>query len=127
MTETPGPAPADQWWVLNGETFANALQRAAAGEDPALIYLEHIANSTIERPDNGTIPVHDQPGRIATDVHAEAETMIALDGYEPTDELMTAVQYGRVATEQVLIRLGLLQRCPDGGLAPGVRQAGDPT
>lgn len=40
------------WWAISGEAFLDALKRAAAGEDPDLIYAEHYANSDIERADD---------------------------------------------------------------------------
>lgn len=38
------------WWCISGEDFLEYLRRAAAGEDPDLIYAEAYANSKIERP-----------------------------------------------------------------------------
>ena len=45
----PGKTPAESWWVINGQVFLDALQRAHVGEDPELLYLEHYANSNHER------------------------------------------------------------------------------
>ena len=36
------------WWTLSGENLLNSLRRAAAGEDPDLIYAELYANSEHE-------------------------------------------------------------------------------
>lgn len=38
---------AESWWVISSGTFIDALNRAHAGEDPELIYLEIYANSDI--------------------------------------------------------------------------------
>lgn len=32
------------WWVVSGENLLDMLRRAAAGEDPDLIYAEEYAN-----------------------------------------------------------------------------------
>lgn len=39
------------WWVISGEEFLDALRRAAAGEDPDVLYVEAYANSEVERHD----------------------------------------------------------------------------
>lgn len=39
------------WWAISGEAFLDALRRAAAGEDPDMLYAEHYANSDVQRPD----------------------------------------------------------------------------
>jgi hypothetical protein len=44
MTEDLG------WWTISGEDLLDAMRRAAAGEDPDLIYAEFYANSEHERP-----------------------------------------------------------------------------
>ena len=40
------------WWVLSSESLQEMLQRVAAGEDPALIYLEYYANCHVEGVDD---------------------------------------------------------------------------
>ena len=35
----------DGWWCISSESFITALRRAAAGEDPDLVYAEFYANS----------------------------------------------------------------------------------
>jgi hypothetical protein len=44
----PGTHPSDQWWVLNGQCFLEAMQRARAGENVDLLYLEYYAQSERE-------------------------------------------------------------------------------
>lgn len=39
-------APADQWWCINGEELISAMRRAHEGEDPDMLYIELVANST---------------------------------------------------------------------------------
>lgn len=39
------------WHVISGEHLLESLQRAAAGEDPDLVYAELWANAEHERPD----------------------------------------------------------------------------
>jgi len=39
------------WWVIHGDTIVQALNRAADGEDPELIYTELYANADTENPD----------------------------------------------------------------------------
>ena len=46
----PGTANALGWWCISGEALVALLRRAAAGEDPDLLYAEAYANSRIERP-----------------------------------------------------------------------------
>ena len=42
------------WWVISGVDFANAMTRAASGEDPDLLYAEYYANGDIQDvPPNG--------------------------------------------------------------------------
>lgn len=41
------PAPLG-WWAISGETLLDMLRRAAAGEDPDLIYAEEYVNSDHE-------------------------------------------------------------------------------
>ena len=48
MTERPGRPPTEQWWTINGEDMLAAMRRCHAGEDPELVYLEELANSTTE-------------------------------------------------------------------------------
>lgn len=36
------------WWSIHGEDLLALLRRAAAGEDPDLLYAEAYANSTTE-------------------------------------------------------------------------------
>jgi hypothetical protein len=36
------------WWVIAGHVLLDGLRRAAAGEDPDLIYAELYANSEVE-------------------------------------------------------------------------------
>lgn len=45
MDETNKPSPHTVWWTISGKAFLDALRRAAAGEDPDLIYLEYYVNS----------------------------------------------------------------------------------
>lgn len=48
----PTPEPTNGctlgWWVISGELLLDGLRRAAAGEDPDLIYAEFYANSDTE-------------------------------------------------------------------------------
>lgn len=39
---------SESWWVISREAFLDALRRAAAGEDPDLVYLEEYANADHE-------------------------------------------------------------------------------
>lgn len=39
----------DFLWVIDGDDFLLALNRAYTGEDPDMIYLEFYANSEIEK------------------------------------------------------------------------------
>lgn len=41
-------AAADQWWCINGAELMAALTRAHDGDEPGVVYLELIANSTTE-------------------------------------------------------------------------------
>lgn len=41
MTTTP------TWWVMDEESFREALDRVAAGNDPELVYMECYANAFI--------------------------------------------------------------------------------
>lgn len=68
------------------------------------------------------IPTFDAPTPFAVEVDREVMTMIAIDGYEPTDEYRTAAQYGRIATEEILIRDGVIRRLPSGRLVPFVAE-----
>lgn len=36
------------WWVIHGEALLDGLRRAAAGEDPDVVYAELYANSDHE-------------------------------------------------------------------------------
>lgn len=38
------------WWTIAGEELLDMLRRAAAGEDPDLVYAEAYANSEVESP-----------------------------------------------------------------------------
>jgi len=38
--------PSEQWWAINGATILDVLRRAEQGEDPDMLYLELIANTT---------------------------------------------------------------------------------
>lgn len=40
--------PKDQWWVINGAELLHGLERAAAGEEPSLLYLEFYANTNAD-------------------------------------------------------------------------------
>lgn len=40
------------WWAISGEAFMDAMRRAAAGEDPDLLYAEHYANAEQRRNDD---------------------------------------------------------------------------
>ena len=35
------------WWVISGEAFREAMQRAQVGEDADLLYAEYYANSDV--------------------------------------------------------------------------------
>lgn len=41
------PAPLG-WWSISGDAMLAAFRRAAAGEDPDLLYAELYANCTVE-------------------------------------------------------------------------------
>lgn len=41
-------SPDEQWWCINGRDIMNALEEAARGTDPGVVYLELIANSETE-------------------------------------------------------------------------------
>ena len=45
MSERLTRPPSEQWWTIRGDDIMEAMRRAAAGEDPDLIYLELVANS----------------------------------------------------------------------------------
>lgn len=49
----PGRPPSEQWWTINGEVMLDVMHRCAQGEDPEMVYLELIANSTAEEPTDG--------------------------------------------------------------------------
>lgn len=52
MDTMPEPPSSDgPWWVIHGDEIMAALRRCAAGEDPDLMYLELVANSTYEEVD----------------------------------------------------------------------------
>lgn len=36
------------WWVIHGEELLDGLRRAAAGDDPDIVYAELYANSDTE-------------------------------------------------------------------------------
>lgn len=38
------------WWSLSGDDLMRAMERAAAGEAPDMIYAEMYANSSVEKP-----------------------------------------------------------------------------
>lgn len=42
------------WWAISAESFLAALKRAHAGEDPDLLYIEYVANSSTERVDRAS-------------------------------------------------------------------------
>lgn len=42
-------AEHDAWWTIHSSQFMAAMRRAHAGEDPAMLYMEFIANSETER------------------------------------------------------------------------------
>lgn len=44
------PTEPRGWWVISGDSFAEALRRAHAGEEPEMLYAEFYANSEVERP-----------------------------------------------------------------------------
>ena len=46
---TTGTSPLG-WWTIKGEALLDLLRRAAAGEDPDLLYAEAYANAEHERP-----------------------------------------------------------------------------
>ena len=37
-----------EWWVIDGGVLRDVLRRAAAGEDPELLFVELVANSRSE-------------------------------------------------------------------------------
>jgi hypothetical protein len=37
-----------EWWVIHGDVLRDVLRRAAAGEDPELLFVELVANSRSE-------------------------------------------------------------------------------
>lgn len=41
--------PLEQWWVIHGAEFHKFLERAHAGEEPELLFIEAFANSRSER------------------------------------------------------------------------------
>lgn len=48
MSDQPGRPPDEQWWVINGAELMSALMDAADGDDPEVVYLELVANSSTE-------------------------------------------------------------------------------
>lgn len=38
------------WWTICGEDLLDLMRRAAAGEDPNMLYAEAYANSDVSRP-----------------------------------------------------------------------------
>lgn len=36
---------SERWWVISETAFVAAMHRAAAGEEPELLLMEHYANS----------------------------------------------------------------------------------
>jgi hypothetical protein len=45
-SDPPGTAPRhDAWWVVHADVLRSMLDRARAGEDPGVLYVELIANS----------------------------------------------------------------------------------
>jgi hypothetical protein len=42
--------PGLGWWVIAGGVLLDGLRRAAAGEDPDVVYAELYANADQERP-----------------------------------------------------------------------------
>jgi len=38
--------PDEQWWCINGADLLAALRQAASGDDPEIVYVELVANST---------------------------------------------------------------------------------
>ena len=46
-------ADDDAWWVINAAELYEALERAHAGDEPYVVYMELYANSEIERPVDG--------------------------------------------------------------------------
>lgn len=46
MPETP--ADGGPWWVIHEDEIVAALRKCAAGEDPDIVYIELMANSTYE-------------------------------------------------------------------------------
>lgn len=43
--EKVGRPPEEQWWSINGRDIMNALEEAARGTDPGIVYMELCANS----------------------------------------------------------------------------------
>lgn len=54
MTDATRPSSAESdaggWWVISDTALKDMLFRAAQGEDPDLLLMEHYANSHQERP-----------------------------------------------------------------------------
>ncbi len=46
MSDRPGRPPSEQWWTINGEDMLDAMRRCHQGDEPEIVYLELIANST---------------------------------------------------------------------------------
>lgn len=44
----------DEWWAISGDELLAALRRAAAGEDPDILYAELYASSGVEGPEERT-------------------------------------------------------------------------
>lgn len=44
--------PADQWWTINGAELMAALQRAHDGDEPGIVYIELLANSSTDEDDD---------------------------------------------------------------------------
>ena len=38
--------PEEQWWCINGASLLAALRQAHEGDDPDIVYVELVANST---------------------------------------------------------------------------------
>lgn len=43
--------PDEQWWTINGDELMGVLKRAHEGEDPDLLYVELVANSSTDEGD----------------------------------------------------------------------------
>jgi hypothetical protein len=50
MTDVDDDTDPMSWWAISGDALLDLLRRAAAGEDPDLLYAEEYANAEHELP-----------------------------------------------------------------------------